>query len=417
MKNVLIVAFHFPPMGGSSGGLRSLKFAKYLPDHGWRPIVLTVNPRVYDLLDESGLRSIPEDLKIIRAFSLDAKKHLSIRSRYPGVLAIPDRWMSWILGAVPAGLNAIRKHNIDAIFSTYPIATTVLIGLILQRVTKRPWVADFRDPMTEEDYPPDPRTRSIYQWIETRAMQHASRIVFTTDATRKDQETRHPIIKNHKSIVIANGYDEDDFEHLHANTAAVAKTRIRLVHGGIIYPKDRDPQPFFQAIRQLREKSEITKENTKIELRGSGLDSSFLEMVSDLGIDDIVHFRPSIAYRESLSDAADADGLLILQGESCDRQIPAKVYEYLRIGKPIFALTTESGETATVLRHAGGASIANISDEKDICRAFSKFLNQIRAGTHACPDQNTVESYSRSRQAILLANCLNTVTSPTTDND
>ena len=114
-KNVLIVAFHFPPMRGSSGGLRSLKFAKYLPENGWQPTILTVNPRVYDRLDESGLREIQNDVKIIRAFGLDAKKHLSMQSRYPRILATPDRWFSRSVGAVPAGLRAIRNHNIDAI--------------------------------------------------------------------------------------------------------------------------------------------------------------------------------------------------------------------------------------------------------------------------------------------------------------
>lgn len=410
MKNVLIVAFHFPPMGGSSGGLRSLKFTKYLAEHGWQPTVLTVNPRVYDQLDESGLNAIPENVRIIRAFGLDAKKHLSIKSRYPRSLATPDRWISWALGAVPAGLNAIRKHKIDAIFSTYPIATTVLIGLILQRLAKRPWIADFRDPMTEENYPPDPRTRSIYQWIEAQAMQHASRIVFTTDATRKDQELRHPIIRNGKSIVISNGYDEDDFRHLEANAPRDAGAPVRLVHGGVIYPEDRDPRPFFGAIRKLRDTAVIAKENTKIELRGSGLGDSFQAMVREYCIDDIVHFMPSIPYRESLSDAAAADGLLVLQGQSCDRQIPAKVYEYLRIGNPIFSLTTQSGETAKVLDCAGGATIVDISNEEEIARALSEFLNQIRAGTHTRPDQLTVESYSRSSQAVLLADCLNRLT-------
>ena len=45
MKRVLMIAYHFPPMRGSSGIQRTLKFAQYLPQEGWQPVVLSANPR------------------------------------------------------------------------------------------------------------------------------------------------------------------------------------------------------------------------------------------------------------------------------------------------------------------------------------------------------------------------------------
>ena len=99
MKNVLLVSYSFPPAGGI-GTHRVVKFAKYLPDHGWNPTVLSVSPRVYDQVDESSLKDISEDIEIIRAFGLDAKQHLSILSRYPRILATPDRWSTWARSSV-----------------------------------------------------------------------------------------------------------------------------------------------------------------------------------------------------------------------------------------------------------------------------------------------------------------------------
>ena len=40
MKKVLMIAYHFPPLAGSSGIQRTLRFAQQLPERGWQPIVL-----------------------------------------------------------------------------------------------------------------------------------------------------------------------------------------------------------------------------------------------------------------------------------------------------------------------------------------------------------------------------------------
>ncbi|MDH4053937.1 MAG: glycosyltransferase [Gammaproteobacteria bacterium] len=406
MKKLLIVAFHFPPMGGSSGGLRSLKFAQYLPEHGWEPTILTVNPRVYDHLDPTGLDVVPDSLRIIRAFALDTKKHMSVRSRYPGFLAKPDRWVSWSIGAIPAGLHAIRRHRFDAILSTYPIASAVLIALALNRVSGLPWIADFRDPMTEEGYPRDPAIRRAHEWLERHAMNRATRVIYTTNATYRDQVAKYPDLANGKAVVIPNGYDEVDFEHLPAVLPKPSRTPVRLTHGGVIYSQGRDPGPLFHAIQKLSRKGSIVSGDLQIELRGSGLDESLSVKINELGIGDFVKLLPSIAYRASLSDAATANGLLILQGASCDHQIPAKLYEYLRLGRPIFALTTLKGETATLLRQTGGATIADINDSDAIEVALLRFLQEMRAESLRGPDPAIVRNYSRHSQAKQLATCL-----------
>src|SRR5256885_3270780 len=134
-NRVLIIAYHFPPCIGSSGLLRSEKFARYLPEFGWVPIVLTLHPRAYESVDYRTLAGIPKGLVVLRAFAVDARRHLSFRGWYADFLALPDRWASWVFGAVPAGLLAIRKHQVKAIFSTFPISSAVLIGFLLHRLT------------------------------------------------------------------------------------------------------------------------------------------------------------------------------------------------------------------------------------------------------------------------------------------
>jgi glycosyltransferase involved in cell wall biosynthesis len=402
---VLIVAYHFPPQAGSSGLLRSLKFCRYLPEFGWAPTVLTIDPRAYVRTDDSQIGEIPPEVNVIRAFGLDSQRHLSLGGRYLRSSALPDRWVTWLAGAIPAGLSSIRKQNIDVIFTTYPIASAVLIGYFLHVLSGKPWIVDFRDSMTEEGYPQDPLTRSIYQWIERKAIRHGSRFIFTAPAAVRMYLERYPALRPDQCLLLPNGYDEVDFAGLVPQHTV--HERIRLLHSGLIYPWERDPSSFFRALVRLKREGQISSETVSIELRACGSEAQFQKDVDELGIQDLVHFLPALPYRASLQDAAEADSLLLLQAACCDHQIPAKAYEYLRLNKPILALTTHIGDTAGLLKEAGGATIVDIADEDAIHAALPSFFRSVRSGAHPLP--KTSNAYSRRSQAQRLAECMSDV--------
>ena len=115
MKKVLMIAYHFPPLAGSSGIQRTLRFAQQLPELGWEPIVLTADPRAYERTSDDLLGEVPAGLVVKRAFALDTARQLSFGGRYLGWLARPDRWMTWRFGAVSAGLALIRQHAPDVL--------------------------------------------------------------------------------------------------------------------------------------------------------------------------------------------------------------------------------------------------------------------------------------------------------------
>jgi glycosyltransferase involved in cell wall biosynthesis len=408
MPKLLMVAFHFPPQSGTSGLLRSLKFARYLPEEGWQPVVLTVKERAYERVDPNG--AAPENVEVLRVFALDTRKHLSFRGRYFRWLALPDRWATWVLGAVPAGILAIRGRRIDVIFSTFPIATAVLIGYLLHRITGKPWVADLRDSMTEDEYPRDPLTRRIYRRIEAHAVQHASRILFTAPSARRMYLERYPNLDPEKCPVISNGYDEQDFQGLvWPQRKQIGTSPVRMLHSGLIYPEDRDPGPFFRALASLKKESRIGPDNLIIDLRAAGDEEYFGRMIGDLQIADIVKLLPPLPHHDALQDAANADALLLLQAACCNHQIPGKAYEYLRLNRPILALTSYEGDTAALLREVGGATIVDLADEKAIYRALPSFLASVRNGTAVLPDAAKLVCYDRKQQASQLAFCLSQV--------
>jgi glycosyltransferase involved in cell wall biosynthesis len=413
VRNFLLVAYHFPPQSGSSGLLRSLKFCRNLLSHGWCATVLSTHSRTYERLDTRQCSEIPPQVSVIRSFALDASRHLSIGGRYPRFFALPDRWVSWCLGAIPSGYRAIRKHRIEIIFTTHPIATAILIGWALHRLTDKPWVVDFRDLMTEDDYPTDPLTFRVYRWIERKVIRYAARIIFTAPSAIDAYTARYPQLDRRKCLLIPNGYDEEDFRDLPQNALAEASpgTPLRLLHSGLIYPSERDPRPFFRALSHLKKEGSLDARQVLIELRASGSEDLYSRMISELKIDDIVSLLPPLPYQASLREGAAADALLLLQATSCARQIPAKAYEYLRLRKPILALTNDDGDTARLLRETGGATIVPLDDEDAIVRALPDFLQSLRDGNHALPEDAQVRRFSRHQQAADLARCFDEVAS------
>jgi glycosyltransferase involved in cell wall biosynthesis len=404
---VLMVAFHFPPCTGGSGIHRTLKFCRYLPKLGWAPLMVSAHPRAYERVGGDRLDEIPGQVIVDRAFALDAGRHLSVRGIYLRWTGLPDRWVSWWPGAVLAGMKMIRRHRPALLWSTYPIATAHLIGLTLHRLTGIPWVADFRDSMTEEDYPRDPLVRRVFLWIERQTVRHSSRLIFTTFSTREMYLKRYPTLSPERCLVIQNGYDEEDFRHVRLSPCApVPHTRpVRLIHAGVIYPEERDPLPFFKALAKLKQEKVISSASLKIDLRAAGSEGYYTKALGELDLLDIVTLLPGVPYAQALQECADADGLLLFQAASCNHQIPAKAYEYLRLGRPVFAMTSDHGDTAALLRGNGGSTLADLASLDDLYRTFPRFLTAVRNGTHPLADAERVRRHSREYQAHELAEC------------
>jgi hypothetical protein len=221
---------------------------------------------------------------------------------------------------------------------------------------------------------------------------------------------RYPALSPTDCVVIPNGYDENDFSSIRMEGGPrpfPIQGRLRLVHSGLIYREERDPRAFFRAVRRLKTEGRINAGNLTIDLRASGSEQYYSDLLREFGIDDIVQLLSPLPFREALLDTATADGLLLFQAASCNHQIPAKAYEYLRYEKPILALTSRSGDAATLLTHTGGATIADLADEESIVLALNGFLASVRNGTHPLPDREKVRKFTRRNQTAELARHLN----------
>jgi glycosyltransferase involved in cell wall biosynthesis len=409
-RRVLLIAFHFPPVKGSSGVQRTLRFAQYLPRYGWRPIVLTIVPSAYGAVSRSIGNEVPQDIEVHRAFGVDTANRLSFFGRYPRALALPDRWATWRFWGVRSALRILRKTPVDAVWSTFPIATAHRIALQVARRTALPWIAEFRDPMWQGDYPPDPAVNRSWQELERQIFSQACSVIVSTPGAAALYRERFPRFGDSRIGVIENGYDEEAFSRaaasLDRSTEGSRAGPLVLVHSGLIYPSERDPRQFFAALAALKGSGRISAADVSVILRAAGNEVDYARRIAALNIADIVRLEPPIEYLAALQEMLSADGLLILQGSNCSAQVPAKLYEYLRSGRPILALTDPESDTARTLREVGTGRVARLDSEKDIEAALVSFIQEIRDGAWRRPDSSVIARYSREAQAGHLARTL-----------
>lgn len=416
-RSALLVAFHFPPFAGSSGAHRTVALARYLGEFGWNPLILAASPRAYENRTEDPNDGLPLALTVCRAPALDAARHLAIKGRYPRFLSLPDRWISWFAGAVPAGLGLIARHRPKIIWTTYPLASAHLIGWALHRLTGLPWIADFRDPMVELIdgiwYPQDPAVRRSREFTERRVAAAASAATFCTATARSIfVERQRWNLDGRPCHIIENGFDEAEFEAAGRLPSRRDPSRVHLVHSGTLYPgPDRDPGALLAAITRLRERGRLPAA-FRLTLRASGHDEIYQPVIDRLGLAGIVELAPALAYHEALREIMDADGLLLFQGHTSNPAIPAKAYEYLRAARPILALVAHDGETAALLRRLNVGTVAPIDQVESIKDSLDRFLCGIAAGTHRVLATDESEKLSRRHRVMEFASLMDRVAAP-----
>ncbi len=409
-KKLLLVAYHFPPVQGSSGVHRTLSFAKFLRNHRWEPTILTVHPRAYPNIDRRNNDLIPEDLKVVRSFALDTQRHLAICGRYPTILSIPDRWQSWIPNCIRVGLKIIREQNPAIVMSTFPIASAHVIGRALHRRSGIPWVADLRDPMIFESFPPAGAVRRSYESLEKSIFEEAARILVTTPGAAAMYRKRYPAQAGEKLKVVENGVDDEIFEELNISaTRENRQEKLRLVHSGVVYPEARDPRSFLLALSALKSDGTVTAAELEVIFRASGHDDFITGEVERWGLEDIVSVLPPVPYRDALLEMLSADALLLLQARNCNNQIPAKAYEYLYCRNPILALTDPNGDTGILLRDFGVRALCALEDGAEVERTLREFLQNVRGGCERLPDGNRLDSLSRRARTGELAEVLDEI--------
>ncbi|MBA6348679.1 glycosyltransferase [Colwellia sp. BRX8-9] len=345
-KTLLMVAFEFPPSNGASVP-RIESFYRYLKQWGWKVIVLTAKPHAYVNKDNT-YQDNTDDL-IFRTTALDVQRQLSFKGKYLELMATPDRWgLTWIPSAISKGKKIIAEHKPDVIWSSSPIPSTHYIANKLSQKFKTPWVADYRDPFHYMNGTAGKWLDRFHKKIDRNTLTNAQHLTFATSAVRDLYEDTYTELVAGKNTVIENGYDEANFEKLKLlkdNSTPFSNEKFSLYYSGVLYPNGRDPIPVFEAIAALKKQGFIDASNFEIIFQGAGEGNEFKDRVTQLNLHNMVKFIQPVPFLNALNNMMNADALLLIQDKRFNKQIPGKVYEYLRTNKPLLVKADPDGET------------------------------------------------------------------------
>jgi len=212
-------------------------------------------------------------------------------------------------------------------------------------------------------------------------------------------------------VVLENGFDEDSFVAApRLEQPPVQGQPLVLLHSGIVYPSERDPTHLFEALGRLKAAGTMSPMDLRIRFRAAVHDDVLLSLARQHQAQDFMELCPALPYREALAEMLAVDALLVIQASNCNAQIPAKVYEYLRAGKPVLGLTDPVGDTAATLRSAGLNNVVPLDSADEIALALPRFVHDLRAGQAALPNPLAVQRASRYERSKFLVQLLDQAT-------
>ncbi|NMC40572.1 MAG: glycosyltransferase family 4 protein [Bacteroidales bacterium] len=372
MKRGLIITYYWPP-GGGAGVQRWLKFARYLPETGWEPVVLTVDPAYaqYPATDETLLDDIAPRIQIHRTpatnfFRLAGAGRKNIPSAgfanrekkgvfdfilrfIRGNFFIPDPRKGWNRYAFSKAAELISRQEINVIITSSPPHSTQLIGLKLKkRFPNLKWIADLRDPWTDiyyyNEFLHTPPARYLDALYEKKVLSAADRII-TVGETLKEIFAAKVRGSEKKISVVTNGYDDDDFKGLVASTPQ----NFTITYTGTVsplYPLDS----FTEAVKQ------ILNTGREIKLRFAGFVSGELrEKITGSLPPSTVEFLPYVSHPEAIRLMLSSSALLLIipdhRNNGCI--ITGKIFEYIAAGKPVILVGPPGGDASDIILSTG----------------------------------------------------------------
>lgn len=404
-RNVLVIAYYFPPMG-LSGVQRTLKFVKYLPQFGWQPTVLTVTPTGYYAQDYTLLEELHKHhVEIIRVGSLDPNRLFRRKGvvKMPSegwrklftfisdLFFIPDNKIGWKRKAVKKAVELMKNKKFDVIYATAPPFTDFLIGVELYKKFKKPLVIDYRDPWHEYPYKyyPTPFHKLWNYKLEKKVLHSAIRILTTNRRTKELILKRFKFLRYNDVTILPHGYDPEDFVDDPKIRVDKSK-RMRFAHAGVFYA-DRTPKHFLQALKDIFVAKPQLKSEIELVLIGN-LQDEYMKIIRSFGLEGNVTITGYLDHKHCVEYLKSSDVLWLTLNN--DKQSPGKLYEYLGLRKPILACVPE-GFVRQTLEEAGASFIVDPIDVKGIASAILQLYDLFKENKLPTPDEEVVKKYDR----------------------
>jgi glycosyltransferase involved in cell wall biosynthesis len=402
VTRVLFVTYHFPPVGGA-GVQRSVKFVRYLPEHGYEPVVLTGPGPTTDRwtpADASLAAEVPASTDVIRVQGPVPSRSSRVRARAERWLRLRTgfaRW--WQAGIASRGREAGHVDLLYASMSPFESAPAVAA---LARDLGLPWIADLRDPwaLDEMIVYPTPLHRRLELARMERLLSSAASLVLNTPEAAHALMRQLPSIDPGRVSVIPNGYDAADFAgpaparrdpgfrivhagYLHTELGYAQKRtgRLRRVLGGDEVHVDHLARSHVFLLRALDRLLDTRPElagSIELHLAGVLSPADRTAIAAELRRPEIVKTPGYLTHAETIALLRSADLLFLpMHGLPPGRRariVPGKTYEYLAAQRPILAAVPD-GDARNLLERAG-ALLCRPTDVEALSEALSEQLDR-----------------------------------------
>ncbi len=430
MKKILIITYYWPP-SGAIGVHRCLKFAKFLRNYEWEPIIYTAKDAQYPYLDSSNFKHIPEGItvlkrKILEPFNLfklfSGRKKTSVLTNpvqvrdkkqkfvdklsiwIRGNFFIPDARSLWIKPSVRYLSKYLKENKIDAILSDGPPHTNTAIACKLSRKFNIPWLADYQDPWTQVDYYKEFMLSNFadkkHKKMEQEAFQTAKKTTIASPTWKKDLES----IGAKNVDVIFWGYDEDDFVGIEAQK----QDDFVISHAGL-FGHDRNPTDFFKALKDLMSENKLFADKLKLKLAGP-IDYFVKQAITEADLDQNTELLGSIPRNDALQLTVNSSILLLPlnKADNVQGRIPGKLFEQMRSNVPILCFSPKGTDVENIINETKTGKSFEYSDYQGIknyiLELFENFMeNKINK------ENKNIEKYSQKNQVEKLAEYLNEI--------
>ena len=440
-KKVLIISYIYPPAPGG-GSPRLVRITRALAEQGFEVLVLTVKSSLFRAKDSSLLSEVENRARIYRTESLDPKRiaYLFARffsrkkspqitqpsstsspaffkllwrifSRLRNWLLIPDEYIGWLPFAFLRACRIILREKPTLIITSSSPHSVQLAGLALKKIFKIPWLADFRDAWARHPYYFYPTL--IHRWLsaqmEKSVVRNADLVLFAYGL--EEAKKTYPKLEE-KFKPLANAYSEKDFQGQKPHKLA----GFSLLYVGAFYGA-HSPKYFFQALSELISEHPEIKPEIRVWMIGQ-FSPELFELVKKYQLEKVIQIKDFLPHQQIISWLCSAKVLLLFLGSEVENSIviPGKVFEYLRAPSWILAMIPE-GETAQILRQAGGVVVVNGTDIKGIKEAILKLYSFYRQGKVPQRNYEFVAQFEEKQfQERLLKNLLNLIKGSTNTN-
>ncbi|MCB0729440.1 MAG: glycosyltransferase [Ignavibacteriae bacterium] len=393
MIRLLIVTYNFPPEGGPAVQ-RISKFIKYLAQFDTKIFVLTASKKI-KIKDESLLADVKNCTVISSA---DYGKY------FPGELKkifwkyfIPDKSNLWKISAVKKGIKIVKKENVDLIISTSPPHSTHLIAGKIAKQTKTKWITDFRDEWIDNSLFVKSKLKEKQKHMEISVLKNCNHIITVTNKAKNNFARR---IESSKISVIENGFDEDDFNEISLSDKNDVKKLVISYSGR--FNELHSPKVFFTAMSQLIIENKIDTENLSVNIIGNIENKKWLNNFPNLN--SVVTFINYLPHKQMLNELGKADVLLLLATNMNSTEFfPAKMFEYFRLRKPIFAVVSSKGELSNLLSEYGNSLMFLEADIEKIKSGLLNLLKKKKEEINKVKvSEEFLERFNRKNQAFKL---------------